>query len=125
MNPKQFLTWGGIILVLVAVLGWVGLIGPTDQSVFGSAWYFDVYENWAHLVLGVVALLAAFWAPANLQKPLVIVVGVVALFFSAYNLYSTDFYGAMLQNPWDMVLHLVVGVWALWAGLRKSDMVVA
>lgn len=123
MNPKQFLTLGGIVLVLVAVLGWVSVIGPMpESSIFGGAWYFDVYENWAHLVLGVVALLAAFWAPASVQKPLVMIVGVVALFFAVYNIFSTDFLGAMLQNPWDMLLHLVVGVWALWASMRKEPM---
>lgn len=121
MNPKQFLTWGGAVLVLVAVLGWVNVIGPdAAHSLFAEAWWFDAGENWAHLILGVVALLAAFWAPADIQKPLVIVVGVLALFFAVYNLFSTNFLGANLESPADLVLHLAVGVWALWAGLRSG-----
>ena len=123
MNPKQFLTWGGIVLVLVAVLGWMNVIGPTpDHSLFGANWWFDVGENWVYLVLGVVALLAAFLAPASLQKPLVVVVGVLALFFAVYNIFSTQFLGANLESPADLVLHLFVGVWALWAGMRNSAM---
>lgn len=78
-------------------------------------------ENWVHLILGVVALLAAFWAPAEVQKPLVIVVGVLALFFAVYNVFSTSFLGANLESPADLILHLAVGVWALWAGVRSAS----
>lgn len=127
MNPKQFLTWGGIVLLIVAILGAVGVIGPTaEASIFGAPWWFDMYENWAHGVLGIVALIAAFALPVSLQKPLVIVVGVLALLFMLYSgLVSENFYGAMLQNPADTLLHLVVGVWALWAALRKESMPLA
>lgn len=123
MTPKKFLLWGGIILVAVAILGFVGVIGPTsDQSLFGEAWWFDNGENVAHLVLGLVALLAAFALSASLQKNLTILVGVVAILFGLYSLaLSEDFYGlATLQNPADTVLHFVIGIWALTAGLKKS-----
>jgi len=122
MNPKQFLIWGGVVLVLVAILGAAGIIGPTaEASIFGAPWWFDVYENWVHGILGIVALIAAFALPASLQKPLVVVVGVLALLFMLYSGFvSEDFYGAMLQNPADTVLHLVVGVWALWAAFRTE-----
>ena len=61
MNPKQFLLVGGGVLVLVGLLGFFGVIGPTaGQSIFGSTWWFDSGENWAHLVIGVVGLIAAF-----------------------------------------------------------------
>ncbi len=121
MNPKQFLMLGGIVLVLVGVLGFVGLIGPTaEASLFGENWWFDNGENWAHLVLGVVALIAAYaLKSADAQKWLVVVVGLLALFFAAYNIFSTSFLGANLESPADMILHLAVGVWALWASKGK------
>ena len=123
MNPKQFLIWGGAILVLVGVLGYFGPIGPTPEaSLFGANWWFDNYENVVHFLLGVVALIAAFALPHSLQKPLVIIVGLVALFFAYYSGFvNTDFYGASLESPADTILHLVVGVWALWAALRKDS----
>ncbi len=127
MNSKQFLFIGGAVLVLLAILGWVGVIGPdAEHSVFGAAWVFDKYENWAHLVLGVVALIAGAAFPASVQKPLVMVVGLVALFFGVYSAFGPvyegkDFMGAMLQNPTDTVLHLVVGVWALVASMQKGS----
>ncbi|MBI2610522.1 DUF4383 domain-containing protein [Candidatus Kaiserbacteria bacterium] len=121
-TPKGFLQVGGGILVLVAILGYVGIIGPTpENSLFGSFWYFDNVENIAHLVLGVVALGAAFWLGSELQKPLVIVVGVVAVLVGLWSLViSTSLLGANLENPADSVLHLVIGAWALYAGLGKQ-----
>lgn len=122
MNPKQFLTIGGIVLVLVAILGFVGVIGPTpDKSIFGMHWWFDNGENWAHLILGVVGLIAAFSFPANLQKYLALLLGVVGILVGLYSLFiSQSFLGANLENPADSLLHLAVGAWALWAGMAKS-----
>src|SRR5437773_938080 len=104
MNPKQFLLIGGAVLLLVGILGFVGPIGPTaEKSIFHSFWWFDFGENWAHTILGVVALIAAFVLPANLQRPLVMLVGVLALFFAVYNVFSTNFLGANLESPADLI----------------------
>lgn len=125
MNPKQFLTIGGVILILIAILGWVNVIGPTaDDSVFGEAWYFDMAENWAHLVLGVVALIAAFLFPATVNKPLVMLLGIIGILIGIYSVFGPvtegkAFLDAQLQNPGDSILHIVVGVWALWASMAK------
>lgn len=121
VNPKQFLQIGGVVLVLVGVLGFVGVIGPTPDSLFGEVWWFDNAENWAHLVLGVVGLIAAFVLPGSLQKPLVMLLGVVGVLVGLYSLlgYST-LLGANLENPADSLLHLAVGAWALWASWRKE-----
>lgn len=126
MNPKQFLQIGGVVLVLVAILGFVGVVGPTaEQSVFGSAWVFDNAENWAHLVLGVVALLGSVIFPGSVQKPVVVLVGLLGLVVGVYSLFGPVYEGKMLlgaalQNPTDTVLHLVVGLWALCAAFCKG-----
>lgn len=127
MNPKQFLVVGGAVLILVALLGFFGVIGPTtDKSLFGETWVFTQPENWAHLVLGVVALLAAFVLPAMAQKWLVVLVGVLALvvgvwgFTVAEKPFPNFLGGANLENVADNVLHLVVGVWALLASMGKQ-----
>ncbi len=126
MNSKQFLLWGGIILVVVGLLGW-WLLGPTPEaSIFGSTWWFDNGENWAHLVLGIVALIAAYALPASGQKPLVMVLGVVAVLIGLYSLLlssggSAQLLGSSLENPADSILHLVVGAWALWASMRHDS----
>lgn len=119
MNAKQFLMWGGVVLLLVGILGFIGVIGPTsDQSIFKDAWWFDNGENWAHTIFGVVAIIASMSLAADSQKMLTMVVGVIALFFGLYNFFSVDFMGAMLEKPADLILHLVVAGWALWAGMQ-------
>ncbi len=125
MNPKQFLTIGGAVLVLVAVLGYVGIIGPTpEKSLFGATWYFDNGENVAHLVLGVVALGAAFLLDAGMQKMLTMLVALLALFFGLYGFIAgagpmNTFGVANLENPLDNVLHLAIAAWAGWASMKK------
>lgn len=103
--------------MIVAVLGFIGIIGPTsEQSIFGSAWWFDNAENWAHLVLGVVGLIAAYALSAQYQKTLVLALGVVGVLVGLYSLVGySNLLGANLENPLDSILHLAVGGWALWA----------
>ncbi len=124
MNPKQFLTIGGVVLVVVGLAGFLGVIGPTpDSSIFGSFWWFDNAENWAHLVLGVVALVVAYTLGAGLQGLVTLLVGVVGILVALYNLGYDNLLGANLETPADLVLHLVVGVWALWAWWSGRKMV--
>src|SRR3989344_5053345 len=123
MNPKQFLQFGGAILVLVGVLGFAGVIGPTaEDSLFGSTWWFDNAENWAHLVLGVAALAAAFVLPSQFQRPLVMAVGALALLVAVWNIFSTTLLGANLESPADLILHLAVGIWALLSCRKSGEM---
>jgi len=84
-------------------------------------WWFDNPENIAHTVLGVVALAAAYLLKdAGLQRMLVWVVAVVALLVAAYNLMGTvQLLGATLESPMDLILHLVVGAWAVVAAMSK------
>lgn len=121
MNPKQFLQAGGVILVLVGILGMVKVIGPTaEDSIFGAAWWFDDAENWAHLILGIVALILAYATGPGLQRPVVMVLGILGVLVGLYSLYRADFLGANLENPADTLLHIVIGAWALWASWKKS-----
>ncbi len=120
MNPKQFLQIGGVILILLAVIGFV------KPDFAGDLLNFDSAENWAHLVLGVVAVALAPLAIGDLKKWVVVLVGVIALAFGVLGFMvrgnpSPNFYGVTnLENPVDNVLHLVVGVWALFAAFNKK-----
>jgi hypothetical protein len=121
MNSKQFLMWGGVVLLLVGILGFIGIIGPTpDKSIFGEFWWFDNGENWAHTILGVVAIVASMSLGVAMQKNLTLTVGLLALFFGLYNFFSTMFMGANLESPADLILHLAVAAWALWAGMQPQ-----
>jgi len=125
MNPKNFLKIGGVVLVVVGLAGMVGILGPTpESSIFGSAWWFDNGENWAHLIGGIVALVVVYALP-QMQTPVVLLVGIVTLLAGIWGFFlpqeAPNLYGANLENPLDNILHLVIGVWAFlsWKGARK------
>lgn len=120
-TPKGFLSVGGIILVVIGILGFF-LIGPTeDTSIFGAGWWFDGAENWAHLVLGIVALVVAYaMKDAGTQKNVTAIVGIIALLVGIYGFISPSFLGANLEIL-DNFLHLIVGIWALVAAFKKGQ----
>ena len=122
VSPSGFLKYGGIVLVAVAVVGWLGLTNGIEF------FQLDAGENLVHTVLGVVALAVAFGLKnEQFQKWLVAAVGLLALVATVYSLISPSggaFAAATgfakpnagftnLENPADTVLHLVVTVWAL------------
>ena len=124
MNPKQFLLIGGIVLLLLGIVGYAGLF-----SQMNSVFYLDTGENVAHTVLGIVAIAASYLLKdAQLQKWLVVAVGVVALFFGVYGFIvaggapPNTFGISNLESPADDILHLVVGIWALAAAFMPRGM---
>lgn len=118
MNPKQFLQFGGAILVVLGVIGLLPVFTKANTPWF----YLDTGENVAHIGLGIVAIAAAYLlTDPGMQKWLVAVVGVVALFVGAYGFVvmgapePNAFGVSNLESPADNLLHLVVGAWALYA----------
>ena len=122
LTPNGFLKVGGIVLLLLGILGFL----VQDVRLVGEAFYLDFAENIAHTVLGLVALVVAYSFSEGAQKGLVWIVGIVALVFAVWGFLvagnpAPNWYGvANLENPLDNLLHLVVGVWAVWAAAKKS-----
>jgi hypothetical protein len=131
-TPKGFLTYGGVVLLL---LGVIGLFALNDAKATPAFW-LDNGENYAHIGLGVIALAIVFVPGLNsMFEPyyrwIVILLGIVALFFAAYGLVvsgnsAPNTFGlANLENPSDNILHLVVGAWALYAAWKPAAAVTA
>jgi hypothetical protein len=127
LTPKGFLTWGGAVLLL---LGVVGFLGVFSEKAF-PAFYLDNGENVAHTFLGIVALAIVFVPGLNSMfapyyRWIVILLGIVALFFAVYGFYvgstpAPNTFGlANLESPSDDILHLVVAAWALYAAWRPQ-----
>src|SRR5689334_25309343 len=116
LTPKGFLTYGGAILLILGILGFVALSSATAYPSF----YLDSGENIAHTFLGIVALAIVFVPGLNTMfapyyRWIVILLGILALFFAVYgvlvsgNASPNTFGVANLENPFDNVLHLGVG----------------
>jgi hypothetical protein len=126
-SPKGFLMAGGIVLVLLGVVGLLGIFTEANYPGF----YLDDGENWAHIGLGVIAL-AALYVPglnsalAPYYRWIVLLVGVIALFFGIYGFVvagaaAPNTFGiSNLESPADNILHLVVAAWAFLAGWKSE-----
>ena len=133
-NSTGFLRYGGIVLLLVGVVGWIGIFNGVN---FFS---LDYGENIAHTVLGIVGIAVGFGIKnASLHRLLTWVLLITAAFFTIVGLFlpsggtlagstwsNPNFLGlANLENPADSVLHLVVAAWAalaLWMERKQPAM---
>src|SRR5215470_1125966 len=128
LTPKGFLTYGGAVLLLLGIVGYLGIF---TQSSFPAFW-LDNGEHVAHTFLGIVALAIVFVPGLNSMfapyyRWIVILLGIVALFFAVYGFYvggdtsgANTFGLANLESPADDILHLVVAAWALYAAWRPQ-----
>ena len=119
MYPRLFLTVGGAVLLLLGIVGYLNVFTESGTPAF----WLDNGENLAHTVLGIVALAAVFvpglnTALAPYYRPIVGLVGAIALFFAVYGFLQpagtaadpNTFGVSNLENPSDNLLHLVVGI---------------
>lgn len=113
MNPKKFLMWGGVVLLVLGVLGFI----LPNGELLGKRLYFDNAENWAHTLLGIVAIIASYALGASAQRTLTGIVGIVALFFGVWGFVvgsraAPNTFGVTNLELLDNIVHLAVAVWA-------------
>ena len=116
MNPKYFLSAAGAVMIIVGILGLVGgMIGPAPgDSLFGSFWYFNNVEIWAHLVVGILAVAIALFLSDKAKRVASVIIGIALVGIGTYSLFgNVDFLGAHLEHPADTFFNLIFGVWAL------------
>lgn len=124
-TPRGFLIVGGVVLLIIGALGFFFLNNPAN-----SFFWLDSSENIAYIALGIVGL-AAVYAPGlnDALVPhyrwLVIVAGVIALFFGAYGFLlpqgtpaSPNTFGVANLELGDTVLNLVIATWAFVSAFR-------
>jgi hypothetical protein len=128
-NSTAFLRYGGGVLLLVGLVGFIGILNNVD---FFS---LDAGENIAHVGLGIIGLVAGFGLKdARIHRGLTAVVGITALIFGLLGWFlpsggallngafaKPNFLGlANLESPSDNLLHLFVAAWAIWAMMGDS-----
>lgn len=124
-TQRGFLIVGGVVLLIIGALGFF-ILKDSANSFF----WLDSSENIAYIALGLVAL-AAVYVPglndalAPHYRWLVIVYGVIALFFGAYGFLlpqgspaSPNALGLANLELGDTVLNLVISAWAFLSAFR-------
>jgi len=117
-TPRGFLISGGAVLLVLGILGFFVLNNPSL-----SFFWLDSSENVAHVALGGIALAAVYVPGLNdtlrpYYKWIVILVGLIALFFGVYGFLVTgdasgkNTFGLANLELGDNLLHLVVAAWA-------------
>ena len=127
-TPRGFLMVGGAVLLIVGILGFFVLKDPSL-----SFFWLDRSENVAHVVLGIVALAAVYVPSLNTMlepyyKWIVVLVGVIALFFGVYGFIvpagspaAPNTFGLANLELGDNLLHLVIAAWAFAAAFMAPS----
>lgn len=119
MYPRLFLSAGGSVLLLLAVVGYVDVFTEAGSPTF----WLDPVENALHAGLALAALGALFMPGlktilAPHQRAIVAGIAVITLFLGVYGFalpvgsgsHPNLFGVANLESPVDNLLHLVLGV---------------
>ena len=127
-SPRGFLIVGGAVLALLGIVGFFALNNPALDF-----FWLDNAENVAHLGLGIVALAAVYVPGLNealrpYYRWIVILVGLIALFFGVYGFIlpagspaSLNTFGLANLELGDNLLHLVVAAWAFAAAFMGGS----
>jgi hypothetical protein len=117
-TPRMFLIAGGAVLLLLGIVGFLNIFTQTAYPSF----YLDSAENVAHVGLGIIALAAVYLPGLNsMLQPyyrwIVVLVGVIALFFGLYGFVvsgnaAPNTFGLSNLETTDNLIHLVVAAWA-------------
>ena len=122
MQFKRFLKWSGMLLVAAAILGYFGLGPSANASALGNYLYFDTNQSIIHLMLGLIALAAARFDNETLHRYVTAILGIIAITVTAYSFYrvsapTPNLFLANIETPWESLLYLAFGLWALWVVL--------
>lgn len=122
MHSKHFFIYCGLLLMILGLLGFFGILGPTaDSSWFGSYWWFDNIENWLFLGTGVVFLGIAYGIPPITKKFIATLFGLAWIIIGAYALFNQNLLGINFEFPVDGTFLIVIGLWALSVGRKRPD----
>lgn len=121
MNPKIFLTTGGILLIIMGVLGITGLLNA-------AFFYPPNWINWFHLGFGIVIFSIGLSGLTKLQAFFTLLGAIVATTIGLLGLFlgswvASSFNIPKIADPSDHLAHLAIGLFAVWAwrGRKQLD----
>lgn len=128
MTPRFYLAFTGCLLLLLGILGYVGIVGPlSNDSIFGTNWWVDNGQSIVYIVVGLMSLLSAFvLRQPMIRKFIAFTIGGLLVCVGLLGIIVMRRHGmlnagiAHLENPAETILHLVLGLWAVWVAIRPD-----
>ncbi len=121
MKLKTVLIVTGIFFILLGILGFVRVLGPTSQeSIFGELWWLDKTENWSHLVVGLVSVIFGLFAQDSGKKIWGWLYGILLVVVSIYSIITSHLLKVNLEVPVEEVLYFTIGDIVLWATVNSN-----
>jgi hypothetical protein len=114
---KNFLVWIGYITIILGILGFIHVLGPTPQtSIFGSFWWMDGQVSLIYIMGGIVSLFTAYVMPDNVVELITYGIGAVAFFVGLYGLFwAPRVFSVPLEGVIGNLIMFLFGVWGLWS----------
>lgn len=115
MTTYHYLKFGGLILVVLAVLGAAGILGPTaDQSIFGQGWWMGYSEIVIYGLLGIADMVVAHKASSLIQYRMVLIIGFLSLLMAGHTfIVRQPVVWAEFQIPGDLTFFLFFAIWGI------------
>lgn len=115
--PRKFLEVIGYIFIVGAILGFIGVLGPTSSnSIFGAFWWLSYPVSLIYLVTGIVSVYSAYAMADEIVVPLAFTIGVVGFFVGLYGLvWSSRIMGINLPGGLGGLFNLIVGGYGVWS----------
>ncbi len=117
MSAKTLALVFGIIFVIVGLLGFV----PNPLVGANGLFLTNVVHDLVHLIIGLILLAVALWAPAQSGMWLKIMGAVYLVIFLLGLVMGSPMLGLVAFNGADNWLHLLLGIVLLAAGFWASD----
>jgi hypothetical protein len=111
---RIFLATYGIAMLVIALLGYVGLLGPTSaRSIFHQFWWYTQDMSLAYGIIGLIALVGAYFFSYFFQLILVLLVSLPGLAAGLLFISQVSLAAQANTSAGDALLHLAQGVGVL------------
>lgn len=114
---RNFLVWMGYIAIILGILGFIHVLGPTPQnSIFGSYWWMSSQVGLIYIVGGIVSLFTAYAMPESIIQIVTFGIAVVAFFIGLYGLFwAPRVFSVPLEGVIGNLINFLIGIWAFWS----------
>jgi hypothetical protein len=124
-NPKNLLLFAGTGAVILSLLGYLGILGPTpERSIFGEFWWLDNNQNTLHFVAGLGSIISAMLLSKPRQEGVVWFLSIISIIWAIYSFIANHLLVGSPLNSIEEILYFTMGnlgIFVLTFGIRMEN----